>query len=427
MHSLHHRSEVGQPSLATRQDTQNQTVPLQYQLGVVMIRDNASRRSLALAMTAAAIANGMAIGQPLSAQETSAKPPAVGVIAAALSRVTQSDEYVGRIQATDRVNVIARVDAYLDERFFTEGAEVKKGDLLYRLEQGPFTADVQAKQAAISQFQAQLKNADVTLYRARALLNTVAGQQSNVDSAIAADDALKAQILGAEAQLQQSQINLGYTEIRAPIDGKIGRTAVTVGNYVTPSSGVLTTIVSQDPIYVVFSVPSRIAIAVRDRAAENPDAAVVKIRLPGNQLYGQAGTLDFIDNTVATSTDTITLRGMVSNPPVSGAKGRATRALVDGEFVTVILEDSEPIEAVTVPRTAVLSDQGGNYVYIVDADNKAQQRRVKLGPALPTNVAVTSGLAVGDRVIVEGIQRVRPGQPVSPAAAETAANPAAGG
>jgi membrane fusion protein (multidrug efflux system) len=378
-------------------------------------------------MTAAAIANGMAIGQPLSAQETSAKPPAVGVIAAALSRVTQSDEYVGRIQATDRVNVIARVDAYLDERFFTEGAEVKKGDLLYRLEQGPFTADVQAKQAAISQFQAQLKNADITLYRARALLNTVAGQQSNVDSAIAADDALKAQILGAEAQLQQSQINLGYTEIRAPIDGKIGRTAVTVGNYVTPSSGVLTTIVSQDPIYVVFSVPSRIAIAVRDRAAENPDAAVVKIRLPGNQLYGQAGTLDFIDNTVATSTDTITLRGMVSNPPVSGAKGRATRALVDGEFVTVILEDSEPIEAVTVPRPAGLSDQGGNYVYIVDADNKAQQRRVKLGPALPTNVAVTSGLAVGDRVIVEGIQRVRPGQPVSPAAAETAANPAAGG
>jgi membrane fusion protein (multidrug efflux system) len=391
-----------------------------------MIRDSTSRRSLALAISAAAIANGMPTSWPASAQ-TSAKPPAVGVITAALSRVTQSDEYVGRIQATDRVNIIARVDAYLDERFFTEGAEVKKGDLLYRLEQGPFTADVQAKQAAISQFQAQLKNADVTLYRARALLNTVAGQQSNVDSAIAADDALKAQILGAEAQLQQSQINLQYTEIRAPIDGKIGRTAVTVGNYVTPNSGVLTTIVSQDPMYVVFSIPSRTAIAVRDRAAVNPDTAVVKIRLPGDRLYGQAGTLDFIDNTVATNTDTITLRGVVSNPPVSGAKGRATRDLVDGEFVTVILEDSEPVEAVTVPRTAVLSDQGGNYVYIVDADNKAQQRRVKLGPALPTSVAVTSGLAAGDRVIVEGIQRVRPGQPVSPAAAEIAANPAAGG
>jgi membrane fusion protein (multidrug efflux system) len=380
-----------------------------------------------VAISAAVIANGMAISQPALAQQPSAKPPAVGVVTATLSRVTQSNEYVGRIQATDRVNIVARVDAYLDQRLFTEGAEVKKGDLLYRLEQGPFTADVQAKQAAIAQFQAQLKNADVTLYRARSLLNTVAGQQSNVDTAIAADDALKAQILGAEAQLQQSQINLGYTEIRAPIDGKIGRTAVTIGNYVTPNSGVLTTIVSQDPMYVVFSIPSRTAIALRDRAAENPDAAVIKIRLPGDRLYGQTGTLDFIDNTVATNTDTITLRGAVSNPQVSGAKARATRELVDGEFVTVVLEDSEQIEAVTVPRAAVLLDQGGNYVYVVDTDNKAQQRRVKLGPALPTSVAVTSGLAEGDRVIVEGIQRIRPGQPVSPAPAETAANPAPGG
>ncbi|HEY2539495.1 MAG TPA: efflux RND transporter periplasmic adaptor subunit [Stellaceae bacterium] len=375
----------------------------------------------------ACLAIVMAHGASALAQQAPAKPPAVGVLTAVRKPVTQSSEYVGRIQATDRVNIVAHVDADLDQRLFTEGAEVKKGDLLYRLEQGPFTADVQAKQAAIAQFQAQLKNADVTLYRARTLLNTVAGQQSNVDTAVAADDALKAQILGAEAQLQQSQINLGYTEIRAPIDGKIGRTAVTIGNYVTPNSGVLTTIVSQDPMYVVFSIPSRTAIALRDSAAENPDAAVIKIRLPGNRLYGQTGTLDFIDNTVATNTDTITLRGAVSNPQVSGAKARATRELVDGEFVTVVLEDSEQIEAVTVPRAAVLLDQGGNYVYVVDTDNKAQQRRVKLGPALPTSVAVTSGLAEGDRVIVEGIQRIRPGQPVSPAPAETAANPAPGG
>lgn len=198
------------------------------------------------------------------------------------------------------------------------------------------------------------------MYRARALLNSVTGQQSNVDSATAADDALKAQVLGAEAQLQQSQINLDYTEIRALFDGKIGCTAVTVGNYVTPSSGVLTTVVSQDAMYVVFSVPSRVALAVRDRAAENPDAAITKIRLSGDRLYDQTGTLDFIDNTIATNTDTITLlrRGIKS----AGIRwqGRRHSALVDGEFVTVILEDAEPIEAVTVPRTAVLLDQGGN-------------------------------------------------------------------
>lgn len=207
---------------------------------------------------------------------------------------------------------------------FTEGAEVKRGTCSIVFNWGPFAADVQAKQAAIEQFQAQLKNAGVTVYRARALLNSVTGQQSNVDSATAADDALKAQVLGAEAQLRQSQINLDYTEIRALFDGKIGCTAVTVGNYVTPSSGVLTTVVSQDAMYVVFSVPSRVALAVRDRAAENPDAAITKIRLSGDRLYDQTGTLDFIDNTIATNTDTITLRGEVSNPRVSGGKGGAT-------------------------------------------------------------------------------------------------------
>jgi membrane fusion protein (multidrug efflux system) len=364
----------------------------------------------------------MAIGGPTLAQQAPAKPPAVGVVTAAKAPVTQSSEYVGRIQATDRVNLIARVNAFLDQRFFTEGAEVKKGDLLYRLEQGPFTADVQAKQAAIDQFQAQLKNAAVNLLRAKALLSTPAGQQSTVDSATASDAALRAQILGAEAQLQQSQINLGYTEIRAPIDGKIGRTAVTVGNYVTPNSGVLATIVSQDPMYVVFAVPSRTAIALRQRAVEKPDAAIIKVRLPDGRLYGQAGTFDFIDNTVAGNTDTITLRGTLANPPLPNAKAGATRELVDGEFVTAILEDAEPVQALTIPRAAVLSDQGGDYVYVVGTDDKAQQRRVQLGPATPGAVAVMGGLAEGERVVVDGIQRVRPGQAVTPGPAESAAN-----
>ncbi|HEX3885352.1 MAG TPA: efflux RND transporter periplasmic adaptor subunit [Stellaceae bacterium] len=362
----------------------------------------------------------VATGNPALAQQAPAKPPAVGVVSAVKAPVTQSSEYVGRIQATDRVNLIARVDAFLDQRLFTEGAEVKKGDLLYRLEQGPFTADVQAKQAAIDQFQAQLKNAALTLYRAKTLLSTPAGQQSTVDSATASDAALRAQILGAQAQLQQSQINLGYTEIRAPIDGKIGRTAVTIGNYVTPNSGVLATIVSQGPMYVVFGVPSRTAIALRQRAVEKPDAAVIKVRLPDGRLYGQTGAFDFIDNTVAGNTDTITLRGTLSNPPLSNAKTGTTRELVDGEFVTVILEDSEPVEALTIPRAAVLADQGGDYVYVVGADDKAQQRHVQLGPATPGAVAVMGGLAEGERVVVDGIQRVRPGQAVAPGPAESA-------
>jgi membrane fusion protein, multidrug efflux system len=365
------------------------------------------------------------------AQQVPAKPPAVGVVPAVRKPITPSSEYVGRIQATDRVNLVARVAAFLDMRFFTEGAEVKKGDLLYRLEQGPFQADVQAKQAAVAQYKAQLQNADLTLARAKALLNTPAGQQSNVDAALANQQSLQAQVLGAQAQLAQSQINLGYTDIRAPIDGKIGRTAVTVGNYVTASSGVLTTIVSQDPMYVVFPVATRTVMTLSQSAAEKGfGSIVVKIRLPDGRLYGRNGTLNFIDNTVAGNTDTIILRAVVANPVLANAKGDlSARELVDGELVTAILEDAQPVEALTIPRAAVLTDQGGDYVYVVGGDDKVQQRRIQLGQSSPspTLAVVLSGLSEGENVVLEGIQRIRPGQIVSPAAAAGApsAGPAA--
>jgi membrane fusion protein, multidrug efflux system len=354
------------------------------------------------------------------AQQPPAKPPAVGVVAVVRKPVTRSSEYVGRIQATDRVNLVARVAAFLEQRTFIEGDEVKKGDLLYRLEQGPFLADVKAKQAQIAQFKALLQNAAATFDRAKALMNTMVGLQSNYDSALASQESYRAQILGAEAQLEQAQINLGYTEIRAPIDGKIGRTSVTTGNFVSPSSGVLAIIVSQDPMYVVFPVSSRAVMELRRRIAAKLESGsvIVKVRLPDGRVYGETGRLDFIDNVVAGNTDTITLRATLRNP-LSQHDG-AARELVDGELVTVILEDAQPIDALSVPRASVLSDQGGDYVFVVDRDDKAQQRRVRLGPSSPSNAAVVSGLNEGESVIVEGIQRVRPGQLVSPGPASGA-------
>jgi len=355
----------------------------------------------------------LAATPPALAQQAPAKPPAVGVVPVARAPITPSSEYVGRIQAKDRVNLVARVAAFLDQRLFTEGSEVKKGDLLYRLEQGPFQADVQAKQAQIAQFKAQLRNADVTLARAKALLSTPAGQQSTVDAALASQQSLQAQVLGAEAQLAQSQINLDYTEIHAPIDGKIGRTAVTIGNYVNPGAGTLATIVSQDPMYVLFPVPTRTVIDLKDHR-------VVKIRLPDGRLYDKQATLDFVDNTVAANTDTITLRATIDNPRIASASGDApAHELIDGELVSVILEEAKPQEALTVPRAAVLTDQAGDYVFVVDGDDKAQQRRVQLGLSAPNPAlaVVLSGLTEGDRVVLDGVQRVRPGQPVSPAPA----------
>jgi membrane fusion protein (multidrug efflux system) len=344
--------------------------------------------------------------------------PAVGVVEARKQSITQTNEFNGRVEAINRVNIVARVTAFLEKQLFAEGAEVKQGDLLYQLEKGPFQADVAAHQAQVAQLEATLVNARLTTERARTLLGGPAGLQSNYDAAIANQRSLEAQIQGAQAQLQSSQINLGYTDIRSPIGGRAGRTAITVGNVVSPSSGTLTTIVSQDPMYVSFPVAFREALELRQKYAARGgfNAVVIRIRLPDGRLYGQSGKLDFVNNTIAANTDTITLRGEIANPLLFDQnETRSTaRELYDGEFVSVQLEGVQPVEVLAVPRSAVLSDQQGAYVYVVGPDNKADQRRVQLGQSTSTIAAVVSGLKEGEHVIVEGLQRVRPGQAVSP-------------
>jgi membrane fusion protein (multidrug efflux system) len=376
-----------------------------------MLAESWRRWLLAAALVAAPLCAHAQMGQ--------SGPPAVAVVPATLTPVTPSSDYIGRIQATDRVNLVARVSAFLETRSFKEGVEVKKGDPLYRLEQGPFQADVEARQAVVDQYKAQLQNAELTLQRAKTLLNTPAGQQSTLDAALANQLSVQAQMMNAQAQLEQSKINLGYTDIRAPIDGKIGRTAVTTGNYVTPGTGVLTMIVSQDPMYVVFPVSTRTAMALRDEAVEKGgiSALVVKVRLPNGRLYNQTGKLDFLDNTVAPGTDTIILRAVIPNPAATKtADGLPARQLVDGELITAIVEDAQPIMALAIPRAAVLTDQAGDYVFVVDDDNKAAQRRVTLANSSPAPqlAVVSNGLKEGEKVVVEGMQRVRPGQPVAP-------------
>jgi len=345
-------------------------------------------------------------------------PPAVGVVEAIRRPITESSEFLGRIEAINRVNVVARVTAFLEQRLFTEGAEIKKGDQLYRLERGPFEADLASKQAQVAQLQATLENAKLTTERARTLLGGPAGQQSTYDAALANQLSLEAQVQAAQAQVQASQINLDYTVINAPIDGKIGRTAVTEGNVVGPSSGVLTTIVSQDPMYVTFPVPLRQGLELRERYGPQGglEAVVIRLRLPNGRMYGQSGKLNFVDNTIAQNTDTITVRGEIANPILRApsAAGVTVHELTDGEFVTVVLEGVQPVEVLAIPRSAVLSDQRGDYVLALGTDNKAEQRRIQLGQSTPTIAAVISGLAAGDTVIVEGLQRARPGQAVSP-------------
>jgi len=359
-----------------------------------------------------------------AAQSPPGGPPAVGVVRAERQQITQTDEFIGRIQAVNRVTLVARVTAFLDKRQFVEGAEVKKGDLLYVLEQPPFQAQVDAAKASIEQFEAQHRNAELTLERAQALLKTPAGQQSNVDAALASERGFAAQIAGAQAQLETAQINLAYTEIRAPIDGKISATQVTEGNVVSPTTGTLANIVSQDPMYVLFPIALRAGLDLRARYARKGGyrAVLIKLRLPDGQIYSQEGNLDYVSPTVAENTDTVTLRGVVPNPVLPGMKAGqpGARELTDGEFVTVLLQGVQPIEVLAIPRASVLSDQQGDYVYVVDNQNKAQVRRIQQGQSTPSIAVITNGLKEGELVISEGLQRVRPGEAVSPGPATPA-------
>jgi membrane fusion protein (multidrug efflux system) len=363
-----------------------------------------------------ALLSTKAVGQPATGA-----PPAVGVVRAERQQITETDEFIGRIQAVNRVALVARVIGFLEKRLFTEGAEVKKGDLLYQIEKPPFQAVVDAAQATVEQMEAQHRNAQLTLQRAQTLLNTPAGQQSNVDAALASERALAAQIAGAQAQLETAQINLGYTEIPAPIDGKITSTSVTEGNVVSPTSGTLATIVSQAPMYVVFSISLRAGLDLRARYAAKGgySAVVIKLRLPDGRIYDQDGRLDYGSPTVAENTDTIVLRGVIPNPVFPGmtAGQPGSRELVDGEFVTVLLEGVQPVTVLAIPRAAVLSDQQGDYVYVVDAQSKAQVRRIQQGQSTPTVAVISNGLKEGELVVSEGVQRVRPGEAVSPSPA----------
>lgn len=363
------------------------------------------------------------LGLPFAAhaQPGPSGPPAVGVVKVTQQPLTETDEFVGRVQAVDRVDLVARVTGFLDKRLFTEGNEVRSGDLLYQIEKPPYEADVQAKTASVGQANAVLQNATITLGRANSLLNTPAGQRSTVDDATATQRSQAALLLAAQAQLRTSQINLAYTDIHSPINGKISRTAVTEGNVVGPTTGTLATIVSQDPMYVLFPISVRTSLDLRDRYAGKGGAAavVVKLKLPNGKMFDQDGHIDYIDPTVAQNTDTLTIRAVMPNPVRPGTKqgDPGDRDLTDGMFLTVLVEAVQPIKALAIPQAAVLSDQQGSYVWVVGDGNKAVRRPITLGQPSGTMATVSAGLKEGETIVSDGVQRVRADQPVNPAPA----------
>ena len=340
------------------------------------------------------------------AAQTAAPPPAVSVTPVVSRQITETLDYIGRITAVDKVDIVARVPGFIEELNFTEGQNVKKGDLLFRIEQATYKAAVDQAQANVAKAKAAEVNAKLQLERGKELLQGRNIPPATVDQRAADEAAAQASVMEAQALLDQAQINLGYTEIRSPIDGRIGLAIFTQGNLVQPSSGKLATIVSQDPIYVIFQVSQRDVLEHKRKLAEANNSMLVSIhvKLPDGSTYPHPGTSSFLDVQVDPTTDTVAVRAVVPNPE---------DFLIAGGVVGVTVERGEPRAALTIPQSAVLLDQAGRYVLLVDANKKVEQRRITTGAERGRDVVVTDGLKEGELVIVEGVQKVRPGQVVT--------------
>jgi membrane fusion protein, multidrug efflux system len=347
---------------------------------------------------------------PVVAQQQQQQTVPVGTVYAERRPISQSRDFVGRVEAIDRVSVQARVTGYLEAILFTEGDFVKQGDPLYQIERGLFQAAVEQAQGTLERSKAAKTLTQIQLQRAEELLARNAGTAVARDQALAADQQAEGQILSDQANLDNANINLGYTDIRAPISGKISKSNITVGNVVGPSSGVLTVIVSQDPMYVTFPVSQREFLNLQASGKQvNPEDIEVRIRFANGVTYNQVGTISFVDVMVDRATDTVLVRAKMANPD---------GVLVDGQLVTVTVQANQPQERVTIPQAALIADQQGIYVFVVE-DGKAVVRRVKTGAEDGPDIVVNDGLKGGEQVIVEGLQSIRPGQPVqaTPAAA----------
>lgn len=348
-------------------------------------------------------------GRPEQAAAPAMPPPAVTAVAAKSQTIEETAQFIGRVAAVNRVELRARVEGFLKERRFTEGQAVAVGDVLFLIEPDQYEAIVEQRQADVAKAQADSQNADAQLKRGQELLTQKNIAQAKVDELQAAASVAKASIAQAQAALTAAQLDLSYTRIIAPVAGRIGLAQLTVGNLVSPSSGVLATIVSRDPIYVQFPVTQRELLNARrdvqSRGGDPKDVAVT-VRLPDGTLYNHSGHLDFVDVTTDQGTDSVTLRAALPNPDGT---------LIDGQYVGVTVQSGEPESAILIPQSALQVDQQGVYVLIVDAQSQAQIRRVETGPTKGSDIAVLKGLNEGDLVISEGIQKVRPGQAVKAA------------
>jgi membrane fusion protein (multidrug efflux system) len=345
-------------------------------------------------------------------------PPAeVSVIEAKAHPVTVYNEYVGQTQAPDTIEIRSQVTGLLNRQVFTDGARVKKGDVLYIIDQRPFEAQVANAKASLAQAEANLVNAGQNLARQERLIAQRAVSQQDYDTAVAQERSGKALVEAQKALLRNSELNLEFATLRASRDGFMSSSLVKPGALITAQQTLLTTLYSSDPMWVIFSISEdrflELQKTLKHPPGDRPDTAPpFLIRLADGTDYALRGKLDFIDATIDQKSGTLQVRISVPNP---------NRQLRPGLFVRVVVAAFENPTAISIPQQAVQEQQGLKSVYVVSAENKAELRPIVASYRLGNEWVVDSGLKAGDRVVVEGMGKIRAGSPVKAVASGSGA------
>lgn len=353
-------------------------------------------------------------------EETPAPPPPtpVSVVTVQEREVQEWDEFTGHIEATETVEIRPRVSGYIDRVTFPEGQEVRKGDVLFVIDQRPYLAEVRRAEAALAKARTDVELWRTDVERAAKLLDARAISKEEYDTRVATLKSGEAAVQAAQAALDIAKLDLEFTEVKSPIDGRAGQALVRTGNLVTAGSTVLTTVVAIDPVYVYFEgdeniylkygTLARLGTRPSSRDTNNP----IRMGLANEQGYPHLGHMDFVDNQLDPDTGTIRGRAVFDNPD---------RLFTPGLFARLQLLGSGTYTATLIPDQAVGTDQDRKFALVVTPEDEVQYRAIELGPVIDGMRVVREGLKSGDRIIVSGLQRVRPGMKVAPTEVELAA------
>lgn len=370
-------------------------------------------RQLAISFFAGSLYLLAACGESPQSQAQGGPPPAppVSVAKVIQHKITEWDEFTGRLEATESVSLRPRISGYIDSVTFTEGTLIKEGEVLFTIDSDAFDAEVNRLSAELADEQSQLQLAKSSYKRALGLNNTNAISKEDLDSRSAELDQAKARVRSVAAALDAAKLNLSYTKVTAPIAGRVSRAVQTKGNYVSAGSSLLTTIVSVDRMYAYFDTDEQTYLKYLQleqqgtlpstRYGKNP----VYLGLANESDHPHEGYVDFIDNQIDTSTGTIRGRAVFEND---------NGQFVPGMFARLKLIGSAPYDAILISDKAIATDLKTKFVLVVDDQNTAQYRSIILGEKINGLRIVKSGLTAEDRIVVNGLQRVRPGSPVAP-------------